>query len=223
LFLCLPVNVAITWRRLSRHRLLTTFAIYAIPGVACGASLWFRGTKDQVVAITRAWEWKGIHLTSPNAVDLLTGKAAGEMRYTLQLMTPTHLAIWAASVLLCLFPLFYLARKWLKSSLSADSDRRRLGAYVGIPCLCTLPLYPVGNDWHRWIALPVATGIVCLLAEGLNGSPFEFKPKSAPFTLLLVLLGLVVMPTSLYFPPQSLFGGPLVQTLHDIHQILKRS
>lgn len=215
LFLCLPVNAAVSWQMFPSNRKSRVCLVYAVPIVVCMACFAFKGTPSQVRAITQAWTSRGIPLVHPNAVDLLTATIGGEVRYALQLMKPVPLAMWGISTVLCVLPLVCLGRRLLTVSENPAAFRRKLWLYFGIPILCTLPLYPVGNDWHRWLTLPFLTGTLCLLTQGLDYQENGDNVNPAALYAATVLVGLIVTPMSLYYPPSAILWGPLLQTIRE--------
>ncbi len=213
-FLGLPVNAVISFRALRGRPISKSAAIYTLPLLALVVASWFHGSAVQAAAIAQEWNRLGVKLPDGSAVEYIPQNLSGEVRYVFSMMTPLRVANWGLATITCIVPLGLLWHQFLKSA-SAENRKRLVCQgidFVGIPILCTLPLYLIGTDWNRWLALPFATGTVCLLMAAPLDVPYEADGKMKFYLRALVLVSLLHTPTALYYSVGQAANGPLMTT-----------
>jgi hypothetical protein len=220
LLLGMPLNLIITWTRFQGNafrgrRLAKTATVFAMPVVAALVSAHFHGNAAQAAAILQTWNRRGVQLPDGSAIVYLPQSLPGEFAYVWSWMSPFRLGFWALATLVCVVPLILLWVQFLKSA--SAFDRQRLvqcgWRYAGIPILCTFPLYFIGTDWNRWLALPFATGTVCLLTVAPLSAPFACDRRMKSYFLGLLAASLFNTPTALYYSVGGAANGPLVASV----------
>jgi hypothetical protein len=240
LFLCLPINIVIAWRKLSNtqdsipqlmrqvvpgkpfiqnsrdfKRLAKALGfIFAMPIIAALVASRFHGTPEQSVQIARAWGLHGVEVPKLSAIDWLKANLLYELTYVAKWMDPLRLFNWALATMVCVVPLVILWLQFLKSATTENRQRLIVAGwdFLGVPLLCTIPLYFIGTDWHRWLALPFAIGIVCILMCAPPVTPFEADRRMNLQLLGLIIVCLVKTPAALYYSPNASSNGLLIST-----------
>jgi hypothetical protein len=202
-FLCLPINGMITWRTLSPRRAWQFVAIYWAPLIGAMLTARFHGTAAQAEAIQDDWMRRGVKLPILNAAFFLPYDPATSMRRLWAETGATGILKSAIGAALCLTPLWLLARSALKPE---SETHKMLVQFLLIPALCTLPIFPFADDWHRWLSVTVVSGLLCVALSVPPASLTQVRMPKWTWAALM-LTSFIVRPMASYTEALALVGG----------------
>jgi hypothetical protein len=214
LFLCLPINLVISWRAFRRHRLLKLAAIYGLTLLGAVVAIRFHGTQLQRNMMIQDWAEAGVSLPRGNAIAYLAIRLPTEFRYVLSFVTPFRLFVWYLSAFLCVTPIALMGKALVDGASRREQERlfRLCRDFFATPIVCTLPLYYIGTDWNRWLALVFTNGVLCFLIAAPTRSRYVADPKLRACLATLILAGLFTTPSAIYFNVGASVGGPAQAT-----------
>ena len=154
LFFWLPANAFITWRAVGKRA--GSLALYAPAVLAVAVSVLFHGTQAQGEAMQRAWVQQGAEIGPPgsSAMAYGIGLSIPESMNLIRTITSVNsiglfLCVSVPSALMLYVLLRLNGGGWARWAL-------------GIAAF-SVPLWIIGCDWNRWIALPATLTAVIYL------------------------------------------------------------
>jgi hypothetical protein len=230
LFLCLPINLVIALRKFGPKRWISALILQILPINGCLLAFISHGTYTQANKIIGAWGTRGVQFAHANAIGPLGASAKSQILYTASLLSWRHGAVFVIAAILCFLPLYFLVAHLLQSAPVQSAPGNSMGDqtmdpnnslafksqlrdFILIPFLCTVPLFVVGCDWHRWVTIPMATGILCLLVTMPSQLYLRLRGPCLYSMAGWLVVSLCVFPTSLYFSDAAALRGPLTRTV----------